>query len=186
MIALLAVAGAAAVQLVSADIEIDVAAGTARADYVLITDSTAVHFVALGSAAELSSEAGYPRWTRERGLYRLTAVALPGDTTAVHLRYRFPVGSDRVPVFVPSVPSDPPLSRISIRILGAAPTTGLADAFPRVVREPDGSLLAQPANLPSFVIIPGARGGLYVNRGADLVVVLLLLAATAAWWFRRR
>lgn len=184
MIALMVTA--TAVQLVAANIEIDVAAGTASAEYVLVVDSAGFELVAMAAAAELAAAGEPAPWIREGGLYRITATALAGDTTTFDLRYRFPVGADRVPVFVPSVPTDPLRSRLTIRIRGAAPTAGLGDAFPRLSRDADGSLVARPANLPSFVIVPGARGGLYVNRVADLVVVLLLVGATAAWWLRRR
>lgn len=184
MMAFLAAVGAAT-QLVSADIEIDVARGIARAEYVLITASTQFELVAMGSTTALAFDRGPVPWTLEGGLYRVVAPAVPGDSTVFRLQYRFPAGTNRVPVFVPSVPTDPKSSRVIIQVVGAAPTAGLGDTFPRFLRESDGSLVARPANVPSFVILPGERGGLYVNRVADLAVVLLLAGATGAWWFRR-
>jgi hypothetical protein len=55
-----------------------------------------------------------------------------------------------------------------------------------MVRGADGVFLANPRNLPSFVILPASADTLTLNQAADITVVLLIVAASAFWGWTRR
>ncbi|KPK82338.1 MAG: hypothetical protein AMS25_02610 [Gemmatimonas sp. SM23_52] len=113
---------------------------------------------------------------------RQQLVAPAGPVGVMHVRMRYRVEGDfsRIPLFVPNAAAVPE-SAIRLRILAGSQGAAPQAAFPGFERQPDGSLLAAPAELPSAVLLPTAGGGLAPRNVVLLAVVLLLLAAAVAW-----
>jgi hypothetical protein len=113
-----------------------------------------------------------------RGLVSFTSSASP-----VTVRYELRGERRRVPLFVPDAS---PAGPIEVRLRGVAGDPDLRDAFPRLRRTDAGDLVAEPANLPSFVRLPPPRGAFTVHRASEALVVVLVVLATGGWLVRRR
>lgn len=145
-------------------------------------DSVAFHAMRYGIAPIGSLIGSYPVELEETaGTYRF---AIPVLARRVNVRYIYHVGGDgtRIPIFVPDHATDPDLTReIRIRVIGRGDNVAEGDGFPRWSRHPDGTLVATPANVPSFLHLPRADGPVPVSRIADLTVVALVVLGTL-WW----
>lgn len=104
-------------------------------------------------------------------------------TSPVTVAYEIRGKRGRVPLFVPDAS---PAGRIEIRLSGVEGDLDLRDGFPRLRRAEDGDLVAEPANLPSFVRLPPARGAVTVHRASEALVVALVVLATGTWIVRQR
>jgi hypothetical protein len=111
---------------------------------------------------------------------QLVAPAGPAGVMHVRLRYRVEGDFSRVPVFIPNAAALPE-STIRLWILAGSPGAAPEAAFPGFERQPDGSLLAAPAELPSAVLLRTAGGAVEATNVVLLAVVLLLLAGAVAW-----
>lgn len=111
---------------------------------------------------------------------QLVAPAGPVGVMHVRMRYRIEGDFSRIPVFVPNAAAVQE-STIRLRILAGSQGTAPQAAFPGFERQPDGSLLAAPTELPSAVLLRTAGGGVAPTNAVLLAVVLLLLAAGVAW-----
>lgn len=120
------------------------------------------------------------------GLYAFTLAPSDWRETVVSVRYEVTGDLARIPLFIPSTPTEPGFGGVRILIRGVGSYAVLNDAFPRLVRATDGSVTARPENLPSFVRLPPNRGSWTTNRVADVSVALLVLFATVSWVLRRR
>ena len=118
------------------------------------------------------------------GLYRF----LIADPPAGSFRVRYRVTGDvrKIPLFVPDQPTQADGSSITIRLAGVAAGARARGGFPRMVRGADGVFLANPRNLPSFLILPASADTLTLNQAADITVVLLIVAASAFWGWTQR
>jgi len=121
------------------------------------------------------------------GLLRFAFTAQRRDTLAVGLRYRVEGPTDRIPIFVPEIPTAPPRGRIEILVAGVPPERIARDRVPRFVRLPDGTLRATPDHLPSLVAVVRGDGALPVPAVVQWVVVALAVVGTLGWaaWARR-
>lgn len=108
--------------------------------------------------------------------------AFASATSPVTVVYELRGDRERVPLFVPDAA---PAGPIEIRLRGIEGDLDLRDAFPRLRREADGDLVAEPANLPSFVRLPPPRGVMTVHRASEGLVVVLVVLATGVWIVRR-
>jgi len=111
---------------------------------------------------------------------RLTATALP-ETTVVEVDYRVSGGLDRIPVFVPSVPTRPPSGAVRILVTGYDPTRLAALAMPRFTRAPDGTLIASLEHVPSLVAVLAEDGAIPVPWIAEVAVLVIALGGTGFW-----
>ncbi len=109
-------------------------------------------------------------------------VAPAGPVGVMHIRMRYKVEGDfsRIPVFTPNAAT---LPESTIRLWIVAGSQGAVPdaAFPGFGRQPDGSLVAAPAELPSAVLLRLAGGGAPPTNIVLLAAVLLLLAGAVAW-----
>jgi hypothetical protein len=118
------------------------------------------------------------------GMYVLTVPATPGGRFEVSFRYEVSPRNSRMPVFVPDVPAIPG-SDIRIRIIGVSDDARLSDGFPRLRRGAGGDVVATPANLPSFIVVP-PTASVSVNWIADMSVIALLVLSTSLFLARGR
>lgn len=169
---------------VSVDVTFDDAGAVVTTNYRIRSDRDSVVFHAMRySIAPIGYILGsYPVELEETaGTYRF---AIPVLDRRVIVRYIYHVGGDgtRIPIFVPDHPTDPSLTRgIRIRVIGLEHDVAVADGFPRWTRSADGTLVATPANVPSFLHLPRADRPMPVSRIADLTVITLVVLGTV-WW----
>lgn len=188
MTAAIAVLALTQVVAVSIDVRPDETGTVVTANYRLRSPNDSVVFHAMRySIAPIDFILGsYPVDLEESsGTYRF---ALPVLDRRIIVRYVYHVAGDgtRIPIFVPDQPTDPDSTRgIRIRVIGYGDNVRLADGFPRWSRQPDGSILATPANVPSFLHLPRRDGPIPASRVAD-VVVIALIAAGSGWWLATR
>lgn len=109
-------------------------------------------------------------------------VAPAGPVGVMHIRMRYKVEGDfsRIPVFTPNAATVPE-STIRLRIVAGSQGAVPDAAFPGFERQPDGSLLAAPAELPSAVLLRLAGGTAPPTSVVLLAAVLLLLAGAVTW-----
>ena len=113
------------------------------------------------------------------GLLRMS-VSAAGETH-VTVEYNVRGTLSRVPIFVPSPPTDPLSSSVRITVVNAPPDLRIADVFPRFAFSDGDTGVAELANVPSVVRLPRAGDGFPVNRTAD-AGVLVLLTLSSVWW----
>ena len=174
------------VQLERATVEIDLSDGaaTVRAVYEFSStadDSIRFALMRIDDQAISMSTPVPPSFSSSEGVIEFFALTSAGRTTTT-LEYRVVGDLTRVPLFVPSAPTDPDNSAVELRVRGYRFLDAVGDAFPRFVAAGDG-IVARPENLPSFVLLP-AGGGLPTNRVADAFVVVLVVLATVGWMLR--
>ena len=184
LLTLASVGLALSAQLAAARAEIDMSGPSARVEarYQIASGPARVRFVLMQVEGQRIQMLDGHRLTPTRGLYEL--VTDGGDTT-VTVRYEVTGALERIPLFVPDVPTNPGVSQVSIRVRGLAPTTAIADGFPRFTADGDSAVVARPENVPSFILLR-PRSALSTNRLADAFVALLVVGATAFWVYRRR
>ena len=177
-------------QLVSAEIEVDVSSGRVEGTYRIITTADSVRFhAARQGGGELISYsmgvgAGAPVITG-LGLFQVTLPASGPAVSSIRLAYVVERDARRVPIFAPDVPTDASSGAVTIRVTGVPESARVADGFPRMIRNVDGVVVASPANVPSFIIIPPDEGGVGINRLADGFVLLLIVTSSGLWIARR-
>jgi hypothetical protein len=120
------------------------------------------------------------------GLYNIKVAQGMGDTPHVTLRYQITGQISRIPLPVPDSPLQPGAGSVRITLTGVGREASLRDGFPRLTREPDGSVQAQLENFPGFVRLPPNRAEWSTSRLAEETVVLLVVAGTLYWLHRRR
>ncbi len=180
---------AAAGQLDSATIEIDLTGGTAtvRAVYhISRAPSDSVRFLLMriaGQNVNLLRPAA-PTLSGDDGAVAFTIPAASGGSSTTQIEYSVSGDLARIPIFVPNTPTDPGRSRIELRVRGYVHGDAVRDAFPRFSAVEDG-IVSRPENLPSFVLLP-IGSGLVTNRVADALVAFLVLMGTALWMWRYR
>lgn len=141
--------------------------------------STTFHAVRFrGQRLTLKDASGGPVAV-EAGLYRIE-LSLAAPAT-VHLRYTLRGSTTRVPIFVPSAPALPGVTRLRIVLRDGA----AIPVFPRFDLDPEGDRVAEPTHLPAFVALR-RRGGPDVGRIAEWVVVILIVGGSLAWLARSR
>ena len=121
-------------------------------------------------------------------LRRLIARAAGAGPAEFRIRHTVEGELTRIPIFVPNAATPPGQVAIDITVLGDTDQINLKDTFPRLQRQPDGSLLATVSNVPSVLVLPSG-GSFSVVRISEWIVVLLVVGATAYWavrTFRRR
>jgi len=101
------------------------------------------------------------------------------------LRYRVYGRPDRVPVFVPTVPTDPLESQVTILVRGYPAGIEPGETFPRLEPAPGSVLATHTTELPGLVHIGRAIGGLTIGAAANVAVVLLILAGLGLWLLLR-
>lgn len=119
------------------------------------------------------------------GLWRLEMdrSSLQGGT--LRLRYRVYGRPGRVPLFVPTLPTDPVHSRVTILVRGYPAGIQPGETFPRLESGPDAELVTHTTELPGVVHIGRAVGGLTIGAAANVAVLLLILAGAGTWLFVR-
>lgn len=175
-------------QLVSAEINVDVPSGRVEANYRIITtdDSIRLHAARLGGGnLVLDSAEGEASLITGRGLFRVTRPASRSAESSIRLVYVVERGDGRIPIFAPDVPTEAASGAVRIRVVGVPESARVADGFPRMTRNPDGVIVASPANVPSFIILPPDGGGVGLNRLADVFVLLLMVMSSGLWLARR-
>ncbi len=188
------VAAVALSQLETAVIHATVFDSTARieATYGIRSDTDSLRFTIIrirGQDMRLTSTSPDLTTRHEApGALKLTLAVRALESSRVTLQYEIRGELSRIPLFVPDTPTDPGASNVAIRIDGLAPSVRLSDGFPRLFRQTDGRVVAQPNNVPSFVRIP--RGGQFtsVSRASDVFVILLVVGSSVLWMLggRRR
>jgi len=167
-------------QLAAAQIQIAIAADTARVDarYELAgpRDSIRLALIRLpGQTVRVETSQGM-RPSEQTGLTWLVVHQASVVTVSFTVTGRL----DRIPLPVPDVPTAPDAKRVSITIEGVAPTARLAEAFPRL-RRAGGSARAELANVPSLVRLPPERGGWTLTDLTEAFVLVLVLGSSAGW-----
>ena len=183
----------ASVQLDSATVEIELADTTAavRAVYhaANLPDSS-LRFVLMridGQTVTMvdgAAPAPAPALSRTIGTLEFAIPVPPDGRVETHVEYRVAGDLNRIPVFVPNVPTDPGNSRVELRVRGYTNAAALRDAFPRFVAD-GGTMISRPDNLPSFVLLPTGTG-LWTNRVADAFVLVLVVVGSLVWYRRQR
>ena len=180
---LLAVVGLlAASQIIEARVAIEATTNGASVEmeYLVAAPANGLTFDAIKWPGQTISLEGSAALTVRDlgGLLRIEPMETGPET--FRLVYTVTGNRERVPLFVPNLPTIPGTTTTTISVSGVAAGASLADAFPRVSRQSDGTLLGQPANMPSFVLLP-IEGRINRARLADSLVLVMLLAASVVW-----
>ena len=115
------------------------------------------------------------------GLWRLQMdrSSLVGGTLS--LRYRVYGRPGRVPLFVPTVPTDPVQSRVTFLVRGYPAGIESGETFPRLEPGQGAVLATQTTEMPGLVHIGRAVGGLTIGAAANVAVLLLILSGAGLW-----
>ncbi len=182
---LLALAGAAAsLQIVAADITIDVGADSAivEAHYTL-RDSAAAPDVTIIRLRDQNIHLP----SLARGEFRAGLLRVSGVTS---LRYVVTGRLDRVPLPVPDRALEPSRrSSVRIHVHGLEQNVRLSEAFPRLTSEAGSAAVADVAHVPSFVRLPPAAGTWSMHTASQMFVIVLVTCSSIAWavhLYRRR
>ncbi len=194
LLALVSVIAVAQGQLESSDISIDLNERSAviLARYQIVNATRPVRFVLIklrGQEIRLDAAPGDSSIVdvhSKAGLYEFTVIPSNSGIRTVSVRYEVSGKVDRIPILNPDVPTDPATGAVSIKIRGVPASAALSDAFPRLVRDRDGSVSATLPNLPSVVRLPAAMGDWSTNRLSDLSVALLIVLSSILWLLRQR
>ena len=117
------------------------------------------------------------------GLTRLTAY---GSRLSARIRYVVTGDLSRIPIPVPDLATEAGERHVRLRVGGVSEAARLAEAFPRLEREEDGSAVARLNDLPSFVRLPPEANAWTLSRTSQVLVVVLLVAAAGSWLLWRR
>lgn len=181
-------------QLESSDISIDLNERSAviQARYRIVDAVRPVRFVLIklrGQDVRLDAAPGDSSIVdvhSKAGLYEFTVIPSSSGLRTVSVRYEVSGNVDRIPILNPDAPTDPATGAVRIKIQGVPTNAALNDAFPRLVRDRDGSVSATLPNVPSVVRLPAAEGDWSTNRLSDLSVALLIVLSSVLWLLRQR
>lgn len=190
MLALILTLASATAQLADARISIAVEEDRAvvTASYRLTPPADSVVYSAIrisGQSIEVDQPALAADYQSLPGLTRLVSRTASGAEHTETIVYDVTGDVRRVALFVPDVAAAASGKIVAIEVRGVDPASPLTDAFPRLHWATDSVLIAELADMPSFVRIPGAAGGIGANRLADLAAIAVVAFGTLFWIFRR-
>ena len=173
---LLALAGAAAsLQIVTADITVDVGADSALVEAHYTVRNTA--FAPDVTIIRLRDQ-DVRLLDPVRGESRTGLLLVSGVTS---LRYVVTGRLDRVPLPVPDVALEPTRGSVRIHVRGLERHVRLNEAFPRLTGEAGSAALAELGHVPSFLRLPPAAGAWSVYTASQMFVIALVVASSIAW-----
>lgn len=118
---------------------------------------------------------------RRAGTWRIRIERSALQDGALTLVYRTYGRPARIPVFVPSWPTDPLTSRVEIRARGYSTDVGAGATFPHLEAGGSDLLEGRLAELPGFIHVAMTTGGPGPDAVASFVVVALVLGGVGAW-----
>jgi len=142
-----------------------------------------IHLDSLGTAGGEARVHGEVE--RRAGTWRIRIERSALQDGALTLTYRTYGRPARIPVFVPSWPTDPLTSRVEIRARGYPTDVGAGATFPHLEAGGRDVLEGRLAELPGFIHVAVATGGPGPDAIASFVVVALVLGGVGAWLMLR-
>ena len=105
----------------------------------------------------------------------------PPDSATIHVRYRLTGRLARIPLFVPSAPTNPPVGTVRITVTGLDAARAAVHTVPRFSREEGGVSVARVEHMPSLVALVADPAELPAPRIAELVVLAVAVGGTGFW-----
>lgn len=174
----------------SADVRIAIADTVAvvEAEYTVVGAGT-LNLLALRVKAQTIAVEQATMGVRELALEdREASVTLqayrPPDSATIRVRYRLAGRLARIPLFVPSAPTNPPVGTVRITVTGLDATRAAVHTVPRFSREEGGAFVARLEHLPSLVALVADPAELPVPTIAELVVLAVAVGGTGFWMTR--
>jgi len=124
---------------------------------------------------------GQPLMVEEMEAAIRLRAAGPPHGGAVRVRYRLAGRLARIPLFVPSAPTQPPSRAVRITVTGLEAGRAAVHTAPRFTRDPGGAFVARGEHVPSMVALVADPAELPVPRIAELVVIAVAIGGTGLW-----